>query len=90
MKGKQTYPALLLGHDGALPVLDHVALLARDILADLVLDSLALAAGDDLALGDGAGGAHLLHDGLAALLVARVAGLALLGAALLLVHGLLQ
>merc|ERR1719418_311680 len=83
-------PALLLGRDGALPVLDDVALLGRDILAHLVLDGLALAAGDDLALCDGAGGADLLHDGLAALLVARGAALALLGAALLLVHRLLQ
>ena len=40
----KTYPALLLGHHGALPVLEDMALLGRAILADLVLDGLALLA----------------------------------------------
>ena len=57
-ENNRTYPALLLGHvDGA-------------ILADLVLDNLALPLVDDLALCLGVGGAHLLHDGGALVLVA--------------------
>ena len=68
--GKNSYPALLLGHVGALPLVDDAALLGGDVLADLVLDNLALPLVDDLALGHGVGGALLLHDGGALVLVA--------------------
>ena len=57
-ENNRTYPALLLGHVGG------------TILADLVLDNLALPLVDDLALCLGVGGAHLLHDGGALVLVA--------------------
>ena len=57
-ENNRTYPALLLGHVGGA------------ILADLVLDNLALPLVDDLALCLGVGGAHLLHDGGALVLVA--------------------
>ena len=65
----QTYPALLLGNQRTLPVVHNAALLGGNILAHLVLDSLALPLIDDLALGLGPGGALLLHDGRALLLV---------------------
>ena len=77
-ENNRTYPALLLGHvDGA-------------ILADLVLDNLALPLVDDLALCLGVGGAHLLHDGGALVLVAGGALLVEHSGAFLLVDGLLH
>ena len=77
-ENNRTYPALLLGHVGG------------TILADLVLDNLALPLVDDLALCLGVGGAHLLHDGGALVLVAGGALLVELGGAFLLVDGLLH
>ena len=80
----------MLGHKRALPVLDHAALLAGHVLADLVLDSLAHAVRHHLALGHGVGGALLLHDGGALVLVAGGALLVEHRGALLLVDGLLH
>ena len=59
---KDTYPAFLLGHPGALSLVDHPALLAGDVVADLLLDGVALPLGDHLALGLSLGGTDLLHD----------------------------
>ena len=59
----ETYPAFLFGHPGALSLVDHPALLPGDVVADLLLDSLALPLGDHLALGLSLRGADLLHDG---------------------------
>ena len=89
-ENNRTYPALLLGHVGALPLVDDAALLGGDVLADLVLDNLALPLVDDLALRHGVGGALLLHDGGALVLVAGGALLVEHRGALLLVDGLLD
>ena len=69
-----THPALLFGHKGTLPVIDNTALLGRNIFAHLVLYSLALPLINDLALGHCPGGALLLHDWGALLLVPKTKG----------------
>ena len=86
----ETYPALLLGDYGTLPLIDHTALLGGNIFAHLILDSLALPLIDDLALSLGSSGALLLHDGRALLLVPGAALLVKLGGAFLLMYGLLD
>merc|ERR1719452_152933 len=43
-------PALLLGHPGALSLVHHTALLHGDVVADLLLDGVALPLGDHLTL----------------------------------------
>ena len=84
------YLALLSRDLVAFPLVDHAAVLCWNILADLVLDSLALPLIDHLALGLGTGGALLLHNGGALLLVPDIALLVILGGALLLVDSLLN
>ena len=66
---RETYPTLLLRDQGTLPLIDDTALLGGNILTDFILDSLALPLIDDLALGLSPGGALLLHDRGALLLV---------------------
>ena len=80
----------MLGHKRALPVLDHAALLAGHVLADLVLDSLTLPVIDDLALGNSVGGALLLGHWLALPLVPGGAGLGSLRGARFLVESFLD
>lgn len=78
------------GDFAAFPLVDHTAVLCGNILADLVLDSLALSLIDHLTLGLGPRGALLLHDGGTLLLVPDAALVIILGGALLLVDGLLD
>ena len=78
------------GDFAAFPLVDHTAVLGGNILADLILDSLALPLIDHLTLGLGPGGALLLHDGGALLLVPGAALLVKLSGAFLLVDGLLD
>ena len=73
-----------------MPLVDDAALLPRDVVTDLVLDSLALPLSGHLALGLGLGGADLLHDGGALLLEPGGALLVLDGGALLLVNSSLN
>ena len=75
IKVNHAYLAFLFGDLAALPFIDHRALLLGNVLADLVLDGVALPLVDDLALGHGVGGALLLGHGLALLLVPGGAGL---------------
>ena len=69
------YLAFLLGDSGAFPLIDHGTLFLRNILTDLILNSLALPVIDDLALGNSVGGALLLGHGLALPLIPGGAGL---------------
>ena len=82
--------AFLLGNCRAFPLIDHRTLLLRNILADLILDSLTLPVVDDLALGHGVGGALLLGHGLALPLVPGGAGLGSLRGARFLVESFLD
>jgi len=82
--------AFLLGNGIALSLIDHRALLLRDVLTDLVLDSVALPLVDDLALSHGVGGALLLSHGLALGLEPGGAGLGGLSGARFLVEGFLD
>ena len=67
-----THPALLLGHKRTLPVIDNATLLGGNVFADLILNGLALPLIDNLTLGLSPGGALLLHDGGALLLVPKI------------------
>ena len=87
---KFTYPALLFGDQGTLPLVHNAALLGRNIFTHLILDSLALPLIDHLALGLGPGGALLLHDGRALLLVPGAALLVKFIRTFFLVDGLLD
>ena len=80
----------MLGNGIALSLIDHRALLLRDVLTDLVLNGLALPLIDDLALGHGVGGALLLCHGLALGLEPGGAGLGGLSGARFLVEGFLD
>ena len=57
--------AFLLRNSRAFSLIDHRALLLRNILADFILDSVALPVIDNLALSHSVGGALLLGHGLA-------------------------
>merc|ERR1719277_177414 len=67
--------AFLFGNSRAFPLIHHGTLLLWNILADFILDGVALPVVDDLALGHGVGGALLLGHGLALPLIPGGTGL---------------
>ena len=80
----------MLGNPRALPLLDDTALSPGDVVADVVLQSLTLLLGDNLALGLGLGGEDLLRDGGALLLKPGGVLLILCSGVLLLVNSSLN
>ena len=82
--------AFLLGNCRAFPLIHHGTLLLGNILADFILDGVALPVIDDLALGNSVGGALLFGHGLALPLVPGGAGLGSLRGARFLVESFLD
>ena len=74
-KKNLVYLAFLFGNSRAFPLIHHGTLLFWNILADFILDSVALPVVDDLALCHGVGGALLLGHGLALPFIPGGAGL---------------
>ena len=79
----QTYPAFLLWNSGTLSLIDNATILGRNILANLLLNSVAFILSDNFTLGLGACGTFFLHHRLTLILKPCRANLIILNRAFL-------